>query len=107
VDAIGHFARSRQKQRGWPPDEDRGVERPFHPPCLLPLDGKMLRRHIGGATDAIFRFDHAAIDAEIVRAGLGISRHPDARGNEGSGIVSGRRNQMWKSIYAAFELRSV
>jgi hypothetical protein len=64
----------------------------------------MLRRHVGGAADAVLGFDHPAIDAEIVRAGLGIARHPHAGGDERRRIETRRRHQMRKAIDPAFQV---
>ena len=105
VDAVGHLARRGEQQRRRSADEHGRFQRTLHPPRLLPLDREMLRRHVGGAADAVFGFDHAAIDAEIVRAGLGIARHPHARGDERRGIEAGRRHEMREAVDAAFERR--
>ncbi len=66
----------------------------------------MLRRHIGGAADAVLTFDHAAIDAEIVGARLRITRHPDSGRDERRGIEAGGGDEMGEPIDATREMGS-
>ena len=100
IDAVGHFTRRCQDERRRSADKNCRIEMAAHAARLLPHDREVLRRYVGRAADAIDGFDHAAVDAEVVRARFRIARDPASAGDERRGIEAGRGDQMRKRIDA-------
>ena len=66
----------------------------------------MLGRHIGRTDDPIGRFDHVAIDTQIVGTILRIASHTDAGSDKGGGIESRRRDQTREAFNAVAKPRA-